>query len=68
MNVVEPFLAELTEDRIRAGSFTSVKQLTDTISTLLAERNENQKPYRWKVDGGKVAAKIHRERKALEGS
>jgi len=68
MNLVERFFADLTADCIRAGSFTSVKQLTDAITTYLAERNENPKPYRWKADGEKILAKIHRARKALEGA
>ena len=53
---------------IRAGSFTSVKDLTDAITTYLAERIENPKPYRWKEDGEKILAKIHRARQALEGA
>jgi len=44
VNLVEGFLAELTEDCIRAGTFASVKQLADTISSFLAERNKNPKP------------------------
>ncbi len=68
MNLVERFFADLTEDCIRPGSFASVKQLTDAITTYLAERNENPKPYRWKADGEKILAKIHRARDALEGA
>ena len=67
MNLVERFFADLTEDCIRAGSFASVQELTDAITTYLAERNENPKPYRWKADGEKILAKIHRARKVLEG-
>ncbi len=68
MNLVEGFFADLTEDCIRAASFTSVKQLTDAITTYLAEGNENPRSYRWKADGEKILAKIHRPQKALEGA
>ena len=68
MSLVEHFFADLAEDCIRAGSLTSVKELTDAITTYLAERNENPKPYRWKADGENLQAKIHRARKALEGA
>ena len=45
MNLVERFLADLTEDCVGAGSFTSVKELTEAITTYLAERNQNPRPY-----------------------
>ncbi len=67
MSLVERFIADLTEGCIRAGSFTSVKQLTDASTSYLAERNRNSKPYWWKADGEKILAKIHRARKALDG-
>ena len=66
MNLVERFFADLTEDCIRAGSLASVKELTDAITTCLAERNENPKPYRWKADGEKILAKIQRAPEGAE--
>ena len=66
MNLVERFLAEVTEDCIRAGGYASVNELTDVITGYLAERNENPKPCRWKADGAKILTKIHRAGKALD--
>ncbi len=39
LNLVERFFGELTQDVIRDGSFTSVRQLVEDIETYLAERN-----------------------------
>ncbi len=66
MNMVERFFADLTQDCVRAGSFTSVAELVEAITTYLACRNENPKPYQWKADGAKTLAKIQRAREALE--
>ena len=68
MNLVERFFAELTEDCVRDGSFTSVKELKDSIVAYLEERNQAPKPYRWKARGAQILAKIQRARQALEQS
>ena len=66
MNMVERFFADLTQECVRAGSFTSVAELVDAITDYLACRNENPRPYKWKADGAKTLAKIQRSREALE--
>lgn len=66
MNLVERFFADLTGDVIRAGSFTSVKQLAADIKAYLAERNANPRPYAWKAEGAAILAKIQRARAALD--
>ncbi len=65
MNMVERFFADLTQDCVRAGSFRRVSALVEEITAYLADRNENPWPYRWKADGAKTLAKIHRAREAL---
>lgn len=65
MNMVERFFADLTEDCVRAGSFASVKELTDAITAYLAERNQNLRPYKWKASGKDILEKVHWARKAL---
>ena len=65
LNLVERFFADLTEDCVRAGSFASVKELTDAITSYLVERNENPQPYKWKASGKQILEKIHRARQAL---
>jgi len=39
------FFADLTEDVIRSGSFTSVSELVRDINTYLADRNAAPRPY-----------------------
>lgn len=66
MNLVERFFGELTQDVVRDGSFTSVRDLVQSIEAYLAERNLNPKPYRWRADGETILRKIRRARAALE--
>lgn len=65
LNLVERFFGELTQDVIREGSFTSVRDLVKDIEAYLAQRNLDPKPYRWRADGEAILAKIHRARQAL---
>ena len=65
MNLVERFFGEITEDVIREGSFTSVRELVRDIEEYLAQRNLQPKPYRWKADGETILRKIQRAREAL---
>lgn len=53
---------------IRAGSFTSVKELVADINAYLAERNENPKPYKWTAKGEAILEKLHRARTALDAA
>ena len=64
MNLVERFFRDITQDVIREGSFTSVRELSEAIITYLADRNEQPKPYRWKAKGEEILAKIQRARAA----
>jgi transposase len=65
LNLVERFFADLTGDVIRAGSFTSVKELVADIETYLAQRNADPRPYTWKAEGAAILEKIQRARAAL---
>jgi len=66
LNLVERFFGELTQDVIREGSFSSVRDLVSDIEAYLAERNLEPKPYRWKAKGEEILRKIQRAREALE--
>jgi transposase len=65
LNLVERFFAELTQDVIRDGSFTSVRELIADIMSYLAARNLEPKPYRWKARGEEILRKIQRARETL---
>jgi transposase len=64
MNLVERFFRDITQDVIREGSFTSVRELSEAIITYLADRNEQPRLYRWKAKGEEILAKIQRARVA----
>ena len=66
LNLVERFFRDITQDAIREGSFSSVKELADSIITYLAERNEHPKRYVWKAEGQRILEKIQRARQRLE--
>ena len=65
MNLVERFFPDSTQECVRAGRFRSVPQLTRAVEAYMAARNEQPKPYRWKVDGAKILAKVQCAREAL---
>ena len=65
LNLVERFFADITNDCIRDGSFTSVGELARAILSYLAERNKKPKPYRWHKSGEEIMKKIIRAREAL---
>jgi len=65
LNLVERFFADITQDAIRDGSFTSLRQLIAAIEDYLALRNEQPKRYQWRAKGEEILAKIQRARQAL---
>lgn len=64
LNLVERFFADVTQNAIRDGSFTSVRQLITAIEDYLALRNEQPKRYLWRAKGEEILAKIRRARLA----
>lgn len=64
LNLVERFFRDVT-DRIRDCSFTSVRELADTIIAFLADRNQNPKRYVWKAKGEDILRKIQHARQTL---
>ncbi len=65
LNLVERFFADLTEECVREGSFTGVRQLIRAIEEYLTARNEEPKRYVWRAEGQQILAKIQRARAAL---
>ena len=66
MNLVERFFGELTQDVVREGSFTSVRELIRDIESYLADRNLNPRPYKWKASGEEILRKIQSARTAQQ--
>jgi transposase len=66
LNLIERWFAELTNKRIRRGSFFSVAELTTAITEFLAAWNENPKPFVWTATVDSIVAKLARCRQTLE--
>jgi transposase len=66
MNLVERFFRDLTVDCVRDGSFTSVKELMDSMVAYLGERNLKPVRYQWKAEGQAILEKIKRARESLD--
>jgi hypothetical protein len=60
VNQVERWFAEITEKRIRRGSFPSVASLEKAIREYLDHYNEEPKPFVWTADADLILGKIQR--------
>src|SRR5450631_1075670 len=66
LNLVERWFGELTNKRIRRGSFGSVADLKQAIDEFLAAWNEAPKPFVWTATVDSIVAKLSRCRQTLE--
>jgi len=66
LNLVERFFAQITNKRIRRGTFTSVRDLEAAIHDYLAHHNAAPKPFVWTKPAGVILAKERRAVEALE--
>jgi transposase len=66
LNLVERWFAKLTEQRIRRGSFFSVKELIQAIKQYLEENNRQPKPFIWTASTEKILEKVNRCKVILE--
>jgi transposase len=66
LNLIERWFGELTNKRIRRGSFHSVEDLTTAIDEFLAAWNERPKPFVWTATVDSILAKLARCRQTLE--
>jgi transposase len=60
LNMIERFFAEITNKRIRRGTFHSVAQLKKAITDYLEMHNENPKPFVWTKSANEILAKVKR--------
>jgi len=60
INLVECFFSVITRQAIRRGSFTSVRQLTDTIGAFIDHWNEHPRPFAWTKDADQILGSIQR--------
>lgn len=60
LNLVERWFRELTDKRIRRGSFHSVKELIHAIHEFLEMNNDNPKPFMWTASVEAILRKVQR--------
>lgn len=65
LNLVERWFKELTDKRLRRGTFTSVAELTEAITTWARHWNNDPKPFIWKATTDDIITKVRRGRAAL---
>ena len=65
LNMVERFFRDITDKRIRRGTFTSVPELETAINEYIALHNANPKPFIWTAKATDILAKVTRARAAL---
>ena len=66
LNLVERWFREITDKRLRRGTFRSVEQLIDAIVAFIKEHNDNPQSYVWTAKADEILAKIERARKVLQ--
>lgn len=68
LNLVERWFREITDKRIRRGTFRSVEQLIHAIEDYIRHHNQSPKPFVWTAKADEILAKVQRARKVLEKS
>ncbi|HEY3690902.1 MAG TPA: transposase [Pseudonocardiaceae bacterium] len=63
LNMVEIFFGIITRQAIRRGSFSSVKDLIDTIRRFIDGYNDRCQPFTWTKDAETILAKAKRSPK-----
>ena len=66
LNLVERWLRDLTDKRIRRGSFESVPDLIAAIKDYLQQSNQNPHIFVWTASAESILAKIAKCKEALE--
>ena len=65
LNLVERLFAEITRQRIRRGTFTSLPELKTAIEDWIEHRNNNPKPFSWTKSSKKIVASSRHARQKL---
>jgi transposase len=68
LNQVERFFAEITEKRIRRGTFRSVRSLVQAIMGYLEHHNKNPQPFQWTADADLILERVANVCKRINNS
>lgn len=65
LNMVERWFREITDKRIRRGSFASVPELIVAIEAYLAGHNQNPRIFTWTASAERILAKVAKSKEVL---
>jgi transposase len=65
LNMVERFFRDISENRIKRESFSSVDDLENTIAHYIEHHNKSPKPFIWTASADDILAKVSRAKAAL---
>jgi transposase len=60
LNMIERWFREITQKRIRRGTFTSVEELIKAIEQYIQHHNKDAKPFVWTATVDSIMAKINK--------
>jgi transposase len=66
LNMVERWFRDLTDKRLRRGSFSSVSELISAVGAHIDHNNSGPKPFVWTKTAEQILEKVKRGRVALE--
>jgi transposase len=66
LNLVERWFRELTDQRLRRGSFASVPELIAAIKQYLENHNQNPKVFTWTASVERIMTKVAKCKEALD--
>jgi len=65
LNMIERWFREITQKRLRRGTFRSVSELIEAIQSFIKAHNTNPRPFTWTAKADDILAKIERARNVL---
>ena len=65
LNMVERFFAELTNKRLKRGTFQNIKQLQAAIKAFIEDHNNHAQGFRWTATADAILAKAARAKATL---
>jgi hypothetical protein len=66
LNMVERWFRELTDKRIRRGSFRNVRDLIAAIQEYITNHNQNPRVFTWTASVESIVAKVAKCKEALD--
>jgi len=65
LNLIERWFRDLTDKRIRRGTFTSVPELVEAIMDYVDHNNTHPKTFTWTAKADDILAEVERARAVL---